>query len=79
MKTVDEEVSQLTGMKGSNAIQIATTIGAKIGTALEAIVPVLDKFAGVGLSDFPNRALTKWLKIDTPNIKWGLDRALFCL
>ncbi|KAF7975224.1 hypothetical protein HWV62_10178 [Athelia sp. TMB] len=79
MKTVDEEVSQLTGMKGSDAIQIATTIGAKIGTALEAIVPVLDKFAGVGLSDFSNRVLTKWLETDTPNIKWGLDRALFCL
>ena len=52
MKTVDDEVSQLAEIKGADASQIATTIGAKIGTVLEAIVPVLDKFAGVSPSHF---------------------------
>ncbi|KZP06985.1 hypothetical protein FIBSPDRAFT_1053247, partial [Athelia psychrophila] len=45
MKAVGEEISQLAKIKGAGAAQTAATIGAKIGTVLEAIVPVLDNFA----------------------------------
>ncbi|KZP08787.1 hypothetical protein FIBSPDRAFT_938812, partial [Athelia psychrophila] len=45
MKAVHEEISQLTKLKGADAAQLAITIGSKLGTALAALVPVIDKFA----------------------------------
>ncbi|KZP33086.1 hypothetical protein FIBSPDRAFT_924658 [Athelia psychrophila] len=45
MKAVDNEILQLAKVKGAGAAQTAATIGEKIGTVLEAIVPVLDSFA----------------------------------
>ncbi|KZP12494.1 hypothetical protein FIBSPDRAFT_898136 [Athelia psychrophila] len=45
MKAVDEEMRQLAKVKGAGA-QTATSLVATIGTALEAIVPVLDKLTG---------------------------------
>ncbi|KZP09136.1 hypothetical protein FIBSPDRAFT_938652 [Athelia psychrophila] len=45
MKAVDEEMLQLAKIKGTDAAQTATSLAAAIGTALEAIVPVLDKLA----------------------------------
>ena len=52
MKGVNEEVAQLAEVKGIDAAQTATTLIPKIGAALEKIVPVLDKFAGVSTSSF---------------------------
>lgn len=49
MQAVKEEASQLAEAKGADAAQTATTVGAKIGAVLEAMVPVIDNFAGVGL------------------------------
>ncbi|KZP06406.1 hypothetical protein FIBSPDRAFT_322911 [Athelia psychrophila] len=46
LKTVTEEMSQLAKFRGADAAQSATTIGSKMGTALTALVPVIDKFAG---------------------------------
>ncbi|KZP04730.1 hypothetical protein FIBSPDRAFT_967889 [Athelia psychrophila] len=45
MKAVDEDRSQLAEFKGADAAQSAITIGAKLGTALAALIPVIDKFA----------------------------------
>ena len=49
MKGVQEDVSRLAEIKGADAAQTATSIGASIGTALQAIVPVINQFAAVGL------------------------------
>ncbi|KZP23273.1 hypothetical protein FIBSPDRAFT_930604, partial [Athelia psychrophila] len=46
MKAVKKEVSQLGEVKGADAAQRATTVGAGIGTVLKAMVPVIDNFAG---------------------------------
>ncbi|KZP14608.1 hypothetical protein FIBSPDRAFT_935700, partial [Athelia psychrophila] len=46
MQAVDKEMSELAQVKGADATQTATTIGANIVAVLEAIVPVLNKFAG---------------------------------
>ncbi|KAF7974088.1 hypothetical protein HWV62_13393 [Athelia sp. TMB] len=47
MKDVNEQVAKLANVKGIDAAQQATTLIPKLGVALEKIVPVLDKFAGM--------------------------------
>ncbi|KAF7966839.1 hypothetical protein HWV62_36913 [Athelia sp. TMB] len=45
IKSVQEDVSRLAEIKGADTIQAATSIGANIGTALQAIVPVINQFS----------------------------------
>ncbi|KAF7983626.1 hypothetical protein HWV62_20556 [Athelia sp. TMB] len=59
MKSVNEEVAKLTKVKGLDAAQKATTLIPKLGAALEKIVPVIDKFAGVSPSSFEIELLSK--------------------
>ena len=47
MKIVDEDMRRLAKVKGTDDAQIASTIGAQVGTVLQKIVPFIDEFAGV--------------------------------
>ncbi|KZP08759.1 hypothetical protein FIBSPDRAFT_900999 [Athelia psychrophila] len=71
MKVVDEEISQLAKFKRADAAQLAATIGSKLGTALEALVPVIDKFASV--------ALMEDYETGAPAVKRSLDHSLLCV
>ncbi|KAF7974428.1 hypothetical protein HWV62_12148 [Athelia sp. TMB] len=44
MKTVDKEVAWLSGARGADGAQLATTVCENIGTALQKIVPIIDHF-----------------------------------
>ncbi|KZP14731.1 TPR-like protein [Athelia psychrophila] len=46
MKAVGEDISRIGKVPGSDAAQAATTTAGKLGTVLEKIVPIVDKFAG---------------------------------
>ncbi|KAF7972345.1 hypothetical protein HWV62_18116 [Athelia sp. TMB] len=45
MKTVDKEIARLSGARGTDGAQLATTVCENIGTALQKIVPIIDRFA----------------------------------
>ena len=60
MKGVEKDMSRLAEIKGADSAQAATSIGASIGAALQAIVPVIDQFAAVGPSISWNRALMNY-------------------
>ncbi|KZP14751.1 TPR-like protein [Athelia psychrophila] len=46
MKAVDEDMSRIGKVPGSDAAQAATTIAGQLGTVLQKIVPIVDEFAG---------------------------------
>lgn len=49
MRTVNEEVTRLSGARGADGAQLAITVCENIGTALQKIVPIIDHFAVVSV------------------------------
>lgn len=52
MKIVDEDMRRLAKVKGADGAEIASTIGAQVGSVLQKIVPFIDEFAAVWLPTY---------------------------